>query len=349
MCNLRFAVLGCGFWSQFQIAAWQEVGGVELAAVYNRTRSKAEAVAARFGVPAVYDDVEALLSQEKLDFVDIITNVDTHQVFVKMAAERGIPVICQKPMAPTLAQAEKMVRCCRAAGVPLMIHENWRWQYPMRQVKRLLNEGVVGKPFRGRITYANSFPVFDNQPFLRELDQFILTDIGSHILDTARFLFGEARSLYCRTQRVNPTIKGEDVATVMMEMGDGIVVTCEMSYSSPVEHDRFPETFVHIECEHGAIELAADYSVRVTKRGEGTHVQRCKPPRYAWADPEYDLVHASIVPCNADMLRALQTDTPAETSGDDNLNTVRLVYASYESAATGKVIVPETAPVEAGK
>ncbi len=71
---------------------------------------------------------------------------------------------------------------------------------------------------RARIDYANSFPVFDNQPFLKELDHFILTDIGTHILDVARFLFGEASSVRCQTRRMRRDIAGEDVATVMMEM-----------------------------------------------------------------------------------------------------------------------------------
>ena len=338
---LRFAVFGCGFWSQFQIAAWQQVGGVELVAVYNRTRRKADDIAARFGGPAVYDDPEALFANEQLDFVDIITDVDTHSRFVHLAAERRIPVVCQKPMAPDLATAEAMVRVCRETGTPLYIHENWRWQHPIRMLKRALLESGVGKPFRGRITFACSFPVFDNQPFLRELEQFILTDIGSHVLDTARFLFGEAKSLYCRTARVNPTIKGEDVATVLLEMGDHVAVTCEMSYASCLEHERFPETFALIECEHGSVELGPDFWLRITKKGEGTWATRCLPPHYPWADPAYDIVHASIAACNANLLTALQTGNGAETTGTDNLNTVRLVIVAYESAASGRVVVPE--------
>lgn len=335
---LRFAVFGCGFWSQFQLAAWREVGGVELVAVYNRTRRKAEEIAARFGAPVVYDDPEALLARERLDFVDIITDVDSHARFVELAACHGLPVICQKPMAPALAQAEAMVAVCRERGVPLFIHENWRWQHPIRRLKRALRESDVGRPFRGRLTFSSSFPVFDNQPFLRELEQFILTDIGSHILDTARFIFGEATSLYCRTARISPGIRGEDVATVLMEMGDGVAVTCEMSYASCLERERFPETFALIECENGSVELGPDFWLRVTVKGQGTLSQRVPSPRYPWADPAYDLVHASIVPCNANLLEALQTGAGAETTGDDNLRTVRLVCAAYDSAAGGRAI-----------
>ena len=343
MGRLRFAVFGCGYWSQFQIAAWRELEGVELAALYNRTRSKAEAVAQRFGVPAVYDDVETLLADEQLDFVDVITSPETHAQFVRLAAEHRVPVICQKPMAPDLDTTEELVRTCREAGVPFMVHENWRWQTPLRALKQALNQGPVGRPFRARLTFANSFPVFDNQPFLRELEQFILTDIGSHILDTARFLFGEAESLYCRTAQVNPGIKGEDVATVLMEMGEGTTVTCEMSYASRLEQERFPETHVLAECKRGSVELGPDYWVRATTE-EGTVARRYPPPRYPWADPAYDLVQASLVPCNADLLRALQTGQPAETSAEDNLNTARLVFGAYESAATGRPVTPRVGP-----
>jgi predicted dehydrogenase len=216
MSELRFAIFGTGFWSRFQLAAWQEIQGARCVALYNRTRAKAEALARQFGIPSVYDNAEQLLRNEKVDFIDVITDVGTHSQFVHLAASRGLPVICQKPLAPTLEIAEEMVAACRTAGVPLYVHENWRWQAPIRALKQELMEQPVGRIFRARIDYCNSFPVFDHQPFLRELDQFILTDIGSHILDTARFLFGEAESLYCQTQHVHPSIRGEDVATVMM-------------------------------------------------------------------------------------------------------------------------------------
>lgn len=335
--KLRFAIFGTGFWSRFQLAGWRELEEAECVALHNRTRSKAEAMAEEFGVPAVYDDPEELLRREQVDFMDIITHEDAHAPLVELAAKYKIPVICQKPMAPDLETAEHMVEICRRAGIPLMIHENWRWQHPIRQFKRALSENGPGKPFRAQILYANSYPVFKNQPFLKELDRFILTDMGSHILDTARFLFGEARTLYCHTNRVSPGIKGEDVATVMMEMEGGATVMCALSYASRVEHDRYNETYIFAECENGCVELGPDYWVRVTTEA-GTLAKRHPPPYYPWSDPDFEVVQASIVPCNADMLRALQTGQPAETSGEDNLKTMRLVFKAYESAETGQVI-----------
>src|SRR5262245_56063139 len=109
MKELRFAIIGTGFWARYQLAAWRELSGARCVALYNRTRSKAEALAKEFDVSKVYDDPEQLLQHEKPDFLDIITDVDTHSRFVHLAAAYKIPVICQKPMAPSITEAEKLV------------------------------------------------------------------------------------------------------------------------------------------------------------------------------------------------------------------------------------------------
>jgi predicted dehydrogenase len=254
-----------------------------------------------------------------------------------MAARKGIPVICQKPIAANLHDAEEMVAVCKNAGVPLFIHENYRWRRGLREVKKVLDSGRIGKPFRGRVECSCSFPVFDNQPFLKDLQRFILTDIGSHVLDSARFLFGEAFSLYCQTRRIHPDIKGEDVATVMMRMGGDVSVVCEMSYASVTEHERFPEMFVFVEAERGSVWLKTDHWLSVTT-AEGVQSRRVPPPRFSWADPAYDVTHASIVPCNADILGALRGETPAETTGEDNLKTARLFFGAYDSAEKDEVL-----------
>src|SRR6266542_2064919 len=127
MTDLRFGVFGAGFWAPFQLAGWNELGGAKCVAIYNRTISKAEKLAKTFDIPAVYSSPEELLDCEHLDFLDIVTDVLSHSRLVRMAAERGIPVICQKPMAPSLAEAEQMVKVCQEHRVPFYIHENWRW------------------------------------------------------------------------------------------------------------------------------------------------------------------------------------------------------------------------------
>lgn len=338
MKTMKFAIFGCGFWSQFQLGAWTEMEGVECVALYNRTVSKAEKLAKKFNTPRVYSDPEELLRKEELDFVDIITDVDTHAKFVELAVRHGIKnIICQKPMAPDYETAKHMMKICRDAGVNYYIHENYRWEAPIRRFKEVLDSGIIGKPFKARVSFLSGFPVFDNQPFLAELDKFILTDMGSHILDVTRFLFGECKELWCQILTVNPKIKGEDVATVMMKMKNGMPVYAELSYASIVEHDSFTTVFILVEGENGSVYLGPGFEIRTTTR-EGTKSEKVTIPMYDWADPDYIVNHESGIPINKNILDDMLGKGKAETTGEDNFKTVKLVWASYESAATGKKI-----------
>ena len=240
-------------------------------------------------------------------------------------------------MAPKLPLATKMVDICKKSNVPFFVHENFRWQAPIRKMKELLDSNVIGKVFKSRVTFCSGFPVFDNQPFLAALDEFILTDIGSHVLDICRFLFGEVKTLQCHTATVNPKIKGEDVANVFMKMKSGMTCYAEMSYASILEYESFPQTLIVVEGENGSIHLTKDCELRITTR-LGTDSVMVKPKFYAWADPAYALVHSSIVDCNRDILNALQKKSKAETTGKDNLETVRLVHGAYTSAKKNEAI-----------
>ena len=312
MADLRVGIFGTGFWSNFQIPAWFEVGGVKITALYNRTVAKAERVAEKFHLADahVYADPEELLRTEKIDFMDIITEIDAHAPLVQLAARYKLPVICQKPMAPDLATAERMVAVCRTAGVPFFVHENFRWQTPIRALKQALDQGHIGRPFRAQLSFLTGFPVFDNQPFMKTLEHLIITDLGSHQLDLSRFLFGEATRLYCQTHQVQSNLRGEDAATIVLETAGHTTVIIRMAYAgNPVENDHFPQTTVFVEGEKGTLELSADYWLRITTKA-GTLSKRVPPPHYSWADPNYDVVHASIVPCNADLLKALKGEGP---------------------------------------
>jgi predicted dehydrogenase len=338
MKTLKFAIFGCGFWSYFQLGAWTEVEGAECVALYNRTVSKAEKLARRFNVPRVYGDAEALLRKEKLDFVDIITDVDTHALFTEMAVSYGIKhVICQKPMAPDYETAKHMVQLCRDAGVKFYVHENYRWEAPVRRFREILDSGIIGKLFKARVSFLSGFPVFQNQPFLAGLDHFILTDMGSHVLDVIRYLFGECSELWCQTLAINPGIRGEDVATVMMRMDNGMPVYAELSYASIVEHDSFTTVFILAEGEKGSLYLGPGFEIRITTR-EGTRSEKVTFPSYEWADPDYIVNHESGIPINRNLLDDMLGRGQAETTGEDNLKTVQLVWAAYESATSGAIV-----------
>jgi predicted dehydrogenase len=334
---MRFAAVGAGFWAGYQLAAWGEIPGVRCVALCDPDRVRAEKLAAARSVPAVYTDAAEMIDRERPEFLDIIAAVPAHGPLVRLAAARKIPVICQKPMAERLEECEALVALCRDAGVPFAVHENWRWQTPMRRVKELLAQGAIGKPFRCRIDMVSGFDVFANQPSLRQEKNFIIADLGVHLFDLARSWFGEAQSVYCRTSQVHEGIAGEDVATAVFGMGSA-TVTVDMAYAgTPLERECFPETLVFIEGDKGSIEVAPGCIVRVTTLA-GTEAAPVAPPAYTWANPKYAVVQSSMVACHQDLVRSIRTSTPAETAGADNLKTMRLVFAAYESARTNTLV-----------
>ncbi len=337
MDELRFAMIGAGFWSQYQLAAWGEVPGARCVAICDPVLDKAQSLAKAHAVPHVYQDLNEMLDQHKLDFVDIVTSVDSHAPLALSAMQRGVAVICQKPLADSLDAARSLCQQSRELAVPLMVHENFRWQQPIRRLKAVIDSGELGVLVRARIDFAHSFPVFDNQPALKLLDQLILADLGTHILDVSRFLFGEAQELCCQTRQIRQDIRGEDVATVLLRMENGLTVMCNMSYVSHWELDRFPQTMVTVEGTRGGVSLGPDY--QLLQFGDGqTKRERIAIDEYAWANPEYMLVHSSMVGCHRNLLAGLRGETPAETTGDDNLRTLELVHGCYDSAAHSRVV-----------
>jgi predicted dehydrogenase len=335
--KLTFSVIGCGFWAQYQIAAWKELPEAELVAVCDIDPEKAKSTAQKYGVAHAFTNAREMLRQIKPDFVDIITPVETHLDFVKLAADHQVPVICQKPLAPDISTAHEMVSYCHSAGVPLFVHENFRWQAPMRRIREILLAGTIGEVFKANVSFCSAFPVFENQPFLAEIEKFIIADVGSHVLDVARYLMGEVRNLRCLTRRVNPDIKGEDVANVLLEMQSGAHCYVEMSYASILEKEVFPQTLILLEGKRGSLRLGPDFQLSITTR-EGTKHEKVAPPIYEWVNPDYAVVQSSMVAINRDFLQALQQGQPAEITGEDNLRTMQLVNVAYDSAAQGAVL-----------
>src|SRR5690606_9389337 len=134
-----------------------------------------------------------------------------------------------------------------------------------------------------------------------------------------------------------PGIKGEDAVSALFRMRHGMTVYANMSYASRVSGERFPETFITVEGEDASLSLGADFNVRlVTKRN--TTTTRHPPPHFAWADPAYGVVHSSIVAAQRNLLGGLRGEAEAETTGADNLETLRLVNACYESIESGAVV-----------
>ncbi len=339
--RIALGVIGCGFFAQNHLHAWDDLRaeGIEIAAVCDIDPAKAKAAAETFGVPRWFTDAETMFREQSLGLVDIATRMDTHRPLVELAMRHRLPAIVQKPFAPTLADCQAMVQAADEAGVFLAVHENFRFELPMRKVMEILRSGAIGEPSWARISFRTGYDVYAGQPYLRDEERFVVIDLGVHVLDLARAFLGEVEHISAETQKRRPDVRGEDTATMLVKHRSGAVSVVECTYESRRIPDVFPETLLEIEGSKGAIAIKPGCVIELTANGEMTRID-ADAPLLSWAERPWHGVQESVFATCAHMLAAVKAGRAADTSAHDNLKTFALCEAAYEAAASGKAATP---------
>jgi predicted dehydrogenase len=331
---IGIALLGAGFAGKRQLECWQRVPNAHVVGLWNRTPERGRALAACFGLP-YYNDLDALLARPEVEAVDIATVPETHLDFTRRAAARGKHVLCQKPLAPSQVDCQALVAACEGAGVRLMVNENFRWRPWYRLAKVVVQSRVLGPLFHLRLTYRDGLAVatpqqpaehlFDDEPYLKLAERLVLLEMGPHHFDLVRYLFGEPELVYARAHKVTPYIVGEEVATVVLGYPDRTAVV-ESSFASVGYPAGRQSDEVVLEGLDGTLVLGADGQLTLRRRLGGEERLGVDAEDYklrAWTGT---LAHFA---------RCLEEGTPFETEGRDYLRTMALVFAAYDSAASG--------------
>jgi predicted dehydrogenase len=342
---LKGAMLGAGQVAPYQLKAWQSIGGVEIAAIANRTISKAKSLAEQFGIDEqhVYGDYRELLEKEDIDFVDVATAPHVHREQVEACARYGLPVLCQKPFATSVGDAWKMIDACDREGVLLSINENWRWRSWYRQVKSHLDAGKIGVPRYSHISRHTNITLpgnggelpelFKKQSYLLDMDKLILFEWGIHLIDVLRYFFGEIHSLYARMDKVAPVGRGEDRALVVMNFKK-LTSVLDISWSTiNGEAGNSQLEKVCIQGDGGTIKLSphrGDILEIVTK------TERVQQPAYQ--DSSEQAYQDSYTSAQRHFVECLRSGRRPETEGLDNIKTLIATFAAYESARENRVV-----------
>lgn len=316
--RLRGGIIGCGYFAQNHLDAWRRMPDVELAAAADPDLARARAAA-----PRAYASAEQMLDQEKLDFVDIAARPELHLPMVRLAGERKVAAICQKPMAPTWPECVQIAETAESAGIALMIHENWRWQPWYRVVKEALQRGDIGQPvsywFRTRQKDGDGPAPYAKQPYFRRMPRLLLYETIVHHIDTARFLFGEVASVHGRIRRINPVIVGEDQVLLTM------IHTSELC--GLIDGHRFTDTEpigpvmgeLGVDGDAGALVVDPAGNVRLGSR-------------IVWQNSVTTGYRGdSVLGTQRHFIDCLRSGTKFESEGREYLKTVRVVEAAYES------------------
>ena len=333
MKTLRAAAVGAGYFSQFHFDAWNRLDGVALVAVCDIDQDAALRAAEQFDIPETYSNFGEMLAATQPDFVDIITLPDTHLELVREAVRQGIPIICQKPLAPTFAESQEIVQIAESAGVPLMVHENFRFQPWYREIRRLLNASTIGTrlhslSFRMRTGDGHGPDAYlARQPYFREMPRFLLHETGVHFVDTFRFLGGEVDDITAVLRRLNPELAGEDAGLVTFHFTSGAIGTWDANRcnESAADDSRYTFGTLLAEADGGSIRLDETGRLFIKQLGKAESEHEYEHSRRGFAGDCVYFTQQHFVEC-------LRSGTAFETSGRDYLKTLELVEAAYASA-----------------
>lgn len=334
--TFRGVLIGCGYFAGNQIRAWRELADVRIVAVCDLDQDRAKASAELVGARA-YSDPEEMLARERPDFADIATTVASHRHLVELSARYCHLVICQKPLAETMADAIAMVEYCETKDVILMVHENFRWQRPFRAVRELLEDGRIGAPHTMHLAFRHGFNIYANQPYLAQLDDVALSDVGPHLFDMARVLMGEADRVSCVSYNLRPGLKGNDAFQALVYHTKGAVSSVECSFYAPFASREFPQTLLRIDGTKGSVEILEGCRVRVQRAGTDNVIDRA--PRVPdWGRRGAQLVQDSVSAFQTHVVDVMRCGSEPSPSGRDNLSTLALTFAAAKASREHRVV-----------
>lgn len=339
--KLKGVVIGAGHFSRLHCEAWTRIPEVEITALCNRNEERAQPLMEEYAVARHYTDYREMVEKEKPDFVDIITPPETHREMCAFAGERGVHVICQKPLAPSFQEATAIVEAARAAGIRFMVHENWRFQPWYRQIRRLLDAQAVGEKLHSlafRIRMGDGWgqdAYLARHPHFRGYPRLLVYETGVHFIDTFRYLAGRVERVYARLRRLNPVIVGEDCGILVFDFSSGAVGLLDANrYNEPnLPKPRYTCGELLVEGNRGSLRLYGDGRITVQPLGEDER-------EYAYAHEDRGFGGDCCYATQRHFVDRMLDRSPFETSGEEHLRTLAVQEAVYESAATGVPVAP---------
>lgn len=329
----RVGCIGAGYFSQFHRDAWQRLASTTVVAVVDADMDKATATGF-----APYQDAGQMLSEHKPDIVDIITPPPTHYDLIQLAfAHNPKAIICQKPFCETAEQRQQIGERSAATGVPVIVHENFRFQPWYRAIKSALDQGDIGEvlqlTFRLRPGDGQGADAYlDRQPYFQKMPKFLVHETAVHWIDTFRFLMGAPTRVFADLRQLNPAISGEDAGYIIFDFGHGgrAVFDGNRLLDHAADNTRCTMGEALVEGTRGTLSLMGDGSVHLRKFGMIDAAEILAPTTHSGfgGDCVYHL--------QAHVVDALDGRGAFENTADDYAMVAATEAAIYRSSDTGR-------------
>lgn len=329
----RGLLVGAGYFSEFHLDAWNRMNRAQIVCVCDLNLEKAKAAAAKHHVAEVASDLSFALQRDDLDFVDIATGPTNRLKIVEQVIARGLPVICQKPLANDFHGACKILEAAEASNATFMVHENFRFQPWYREIKRLLDSGVIGDTLHAitmRTRLGDGWgddAYLDRQPYFRTMPRLLIHETGVHFVDTFRFLGGEVQSCCADLKRLNPAIAGEDAGVMTLRLDSGATATWDANRynESAADDPRYTFGEMWVEADGGSLSLSLDGSIQVHPLGQS-------PYRHDYTSSRIGFAGDCVLACQEHFMDVLDGSAACETSPAEYRKSLRVVEAVYTAA-----------------
>ena len=329
---LRFAVVGAGRMGEVHVANIAGFADAAVTWVADVDGARAERLAGQVGARATTTLGEAVGAGD-VDAVVIALPTSLHRPVTERAAADGKHVFCEKPIARTADDAQAMIDACARASVRLMIGHVVRFFDEYATIKRLLDDGTIGRPAMIRASRVN-VPVMTRSAWFADLERNggIVCDLMIHELDTLRWYFGDVERVFAHGLSYTPHQPNRDYAMASLRFRDGATALVEASWA----HTAF-RTAIELSGQYGIIRHSSDSAATLTLEhnpveGGSPAVVRRRP----LTETPYQRELRHFIDC-------LRTDAPILTSGEEGKAAVSLACAILESMRTGRPVHPEPA------
>lgn len=322
----RVAIIGTGNIARAHARAYAANADVaQLVAVADVDQERATAFAAQHGAEQTFGDAGEMLRQARPDAVSICTPNYLHAPLTIQALEAGVHVLCEKPMATTLAAAEQMKAAAARTGKVLYIGFNHRFIGKFAKAKELLDGGQYGKLLVCRIAIGHGMWERLSQMWFAKKELSgggTLIDNGVHMLDMLRWYGGSLTTAQAQVKRLKMQQGDvEDNAIAVFQLGNGGMASLQCSWTWPPSYTLL----FHMICEQGAIDLSGD-DVIAYRDGETA------PETIAIPATDNNAQQA------AHFLAAARGEEPPFVTPDDGIAAVRAALAAYQSSEQGRTV-----------
>ena len=334
-------------------------------AICGRNRANAQKMADTWDIPQVYTDYAEMIDRADLDAIVISTPNDSHYPITMKAFERGLHVLCEKPIALTYGQAREMAEAAAAKGLKTLVPFTYSFMPTARYLKELIDSGYLGTPYHLNMRYYSGYA--RKGDYIWRLDRKIagsgvVGDLGSHFLYLAEWLYGEISAVTCRLgfsvprppldPQGNPYQLGDDSCMLTLEFAKGAL---GMIHCTALCYEDTPFGQTHHMEFHGSdgtlysfIDWDKLQQVKGARVGEGM-VRELPIPAHIWGDARRDTAHNTY----RDMFRSedfmirgfingILNDTALVPNFEHGARIQRLVSAALQSHETGRRVEVET-------